>query len=264
MNNLLIIQARTGSSRLPNKVLKELCGKPMLQHIIERTGRSQRVDHVMVATTLREEDRQIEELCRRIKTDCYRGSEDDVLDRYYQAASICQPANVIRVTADCPFIDPVIIDQILQIHESGKYDYTSNTLVETYPDGLDTEVFTFAALEKAWKEAKLASEREHVTPYIKFQDGFKRFSVEYTPSFSKKRWTVDTDLDFEVVTQVYEALYGESDIFLMDDILDFFDRNPDIEKVNADIIRNEGYLKSIANDHVVKGEEENGHITGTV
>ncbi len=264
MKNLLIIQARTGSSRLPNKVLKELCGKPMLQHIVERTRKSHEVDYIMVATTQREEDWQIEELCRRIKVDCYRGSEDDVLDRYYQAASTYSPVNVVRVTADCPFIDPVVIDQILQVHQSGGYDYTSNTLVETYPDGLDTEVFMFTALEKAWKEAKLASEREHVTPYIKFRDGFKRFSVEYTPSLAQKRWTVDTDRDFEVVTQVYEALYGKKDIFLMEDILDFLVSNPEIEKANADIVRNEGYLKSIANDHVVKGEEENGHITGTV
>lgn len=255
MKNLLIIQARTGSSRLPNKVLKELCGKPMLQHIVERTQYSKRVSHVLVATTVRQEDKEIEDLCIKNGIDCFRGSEDDVLDRYYQAASLYHPINVIRITADCPFIDPEIIDQIIQVHEEGGYDYTSNTLVETYPDGLDTEVFKFSALEKAWEKAELASEREHVTPYIKFKDDFRRFSVEYHPSLAEKRWTVDTDVDFEVVTQVYKALYGKKDIFLMNDILDFLDNNHQIEAMNADIIRNEGYLKSIANDYVVKGDK---------
>lgn len=251
MNHLLIIQARMGSSRLPNKVLKELCGKPMLQHIIERSARSRKVDNIMVATTVREEDWQIEELCRSISVECYKGSENDVLDRYYQAASKYQPENVVRVTADCPFIDPIVIDEIIQIHEAGNYDYTSNTLVETYPDGLDTEVFTFAALEKAWKEAFLTSEREHVTPYIKFKGGFHRYSVEHSPSLADKRWTVDTEKDFEVVTQVYNSLYGQKDIFLMEDILAFMESHRRIEQLNENTVRNEGYLKSIANDHVV-------------
>ena len=253
MNHLLIIQARMGSSRLPNKVLKELCGKPMLQHIIERTSRSRKVDRIIVASTIREEDRQIEDLCQCISVECYRGAENDVLDRYYQAASKYQPKNVVRVTADCPFIDPIVIDEIIQIHEAGKYDYTSNTLVETYPDGLDTEVFTFGALEKAWKEAALASEREHVTPYIKYKGSFERFSVELFPSLADKRWTVDTQRDFEMIKQIYHALYREDKVFLRNDVLKYLEENHDIEEINAGITRNEGYLKSIANDYVIKG-----------
>lgn len=244
-----------GSSRLPNKVLKELCGKPMLQHVVERTRRCKMVEHIVVATTVREEDSVIEELCQSIHIDCYRGSENDVLDRYYQAAKRYCPVNVIRITADCPLIDPVVIDQIIRIHEDGGYDYTSNTLVETYPDGLDTEVFKFSALERAWRKADLASEREHVTPYIKFKDDFLRFSVERVPSLAEKRWTVDTDSDFEMVTQIYNALYGKKEIFLMDDIIDFLECNSQIEKLNENNIRNEGYLKSIANDCVIKGDE---------
>lgn len=251
MEYLVIIQARMGSSRLPNKVLKELCGKPMLQHIVDRVQKSKYIDHVVVATTVKEEDKKIEELCCRMSVDCYRGSEDDVLDRYYQAASRYKPKNVVRITADCPFIDPVIIDQIIHIHEIGDYDYTSNTLVETYPDGLDTEVFKFSVLERAWKEAHLASEREHVTPYIKFKGQFKRYSVEYRPSLANKRWTVDTETDFAVVTQVYNALYDQDNIFLMRDILDFFETHHQIEKLNENTIRNEGYLKSVANDYIV-------------
>lgn len=256
MKYLVIIQARMGSSRLPNKVLRQLCGKPMLQHIVERVQKSKYVDHIMVATTVKEEDDEIENMCRRMQADCYRGSENDVLDRYYQAANKYQPKNVIRITADCPFIDPTVIDQLIQIHEAGGYDYTSNTLVETYPDGLDTEIFKFSALVKAWEEADLASEREHVTPYIKFKGQFKRFSVERSPSLADKRWTVDTEADFEVVTQVYNALYNnQQDIFLMDDILKFLEKHRQIEQLNENIVRNEGYLKSVANDYIVRGEQ---------
>lgn len=264
MENLLIIQARMGSSRLPNKVLKELCGKPMLQHIVERMQKCKKVERILVATTTGDEDSVIEELCQKILVDCYRGSENDVLDRYYQAAKGYNPMNVIRITADCPFIDPIVVDKIVQIHEDGGYDFTSNTLVETYPDGLDTEVFTFSALERAWRKADLASEREHVTPYIKFKDDFSRFSVEHVPSLAEKRWTVDTDRDFEVVTQVYDALYGRKDIFLMDDVIEFLANNPQIEKLNENDIRNEGYMKSVANDYVIKGDESNGSFTGTL
>lgn len=255
MEYLAIIQARMGSSRLPNKVLKKLCGKPMLQHIVERVQKSKYVDHVMVATTVQKADNAVEELCQKIQTDYYRGSENDVLDRYYQAASKYQPKNVIRITADCPFIDPTLIDEIIKNHETGDFDYTSNTLVETYPDGLDTEVFKFTALTQAWKEADLASEREHVTPYIKFKGQFKRYSVERSPSLADKRWTVDTEEDFAVATQVYEALYEQDCIFLTNDILKFLEEHHEIEQLNENAVRNEGYLKSVANDYKVRGEQ---------
>lgn len=251
MNNLLIIQARTGSSRMPDKVLKELCGKPMLQHVIERTMQSKYVDRVMVATTIEKADERVEILCRKIGVECYRGNENDVLDRYYQASLRYMPRNVVRITADCPLIDPVVIDKIIDIHAKGKYDYTSNTLVETYPDGLDVEVFKFTALREAWEKANLASEREHVTPYIKFKGEFRRFSVERSPSLADKRWTVDTEIDFAVITQIYNALFEQGRIFLMEDVLAFLEMNHQIEQLNKDFIRNEGYLKSIANDHIV-------------
>lgn len=255
MKNLLIIQARTGSNRLPNKVLMELCGKPMLEHIIERVKICQNVDHIIVATTVKDNDAAIVALCEKMGIECYRGSEEDVLDRYYQAACAHMPDNVIRVTADCPLIDSVLIDDIIAIHIKGDYDYTSNTLVETYPDGLDVEVFKFNALEKAWKEATLASEREHVTPYIKFKGEFTRHSVERSPSLAEKRWTVDTDKDFQVVSQIYNALYMDKQYFGTEEILQFIDKNKEIEMINFDIMRNEGYQKSIANDYIVNGGE---------
>lgn len=253
MKNLLIIQARTGSSRMPDKVLKELCGRPMLWHIVERTSQGRNIDHVMVATTTKKEDDRVEKVCKEMGADCYRGEEDDVLDRYYQAAKKYYPQNIVRITADCPIADPALIDEIIDIHVNGNYDYTSNTLVETYPDGLDAEVFTFSALREAWERAGLASEREHVTPYIKYKGNFRRFSVERYPSLADKRWTVDTERDFEMIRQIYHALYREGNIFLMKDVLKYLEENNWVEKINAGIVRNAGYLKSIASDHVVKG-----------
>ncbi len=252
MDNLLIIQARIGSSRLPKKVLMKLCEKPMLQHIIERTLWSKRVDHVMVATTIKNEDDLIANLCQKLGVDCYRGSENDVLDRFYQAAKQFDAENIIRVTADCPFIDPEIIDKIINIHMKGNFDYTSNILVETYPDGLDVEVFKFSALKEAWEKACLVSEREHVTPYIKFKGNFTRFSVELETSLADKRWTVDTPRDFEAIEKIYCALYSGDKIFLMNDILAYLEKNPWIEEINADIKRNEGYMKSIENDYTLR------------
>lgn len=254
MNNLLIIQARMGSSRMSGKVLKELCGKPMLQHIVERTMKSKNVDHVMVATTVAKADQRVAEFCHAISVDCFRGDENDVLDRYYQAAQKYHPENVVRITADCPLIDPMVIDEVIDVHIRGDYDYTSNTLVETYPDGLDTEVFKFFALQEAWEKAVLSSEREHVTPYIKFKGDFKRFSVMLEESLADKRWTVDVEEDFKMIEQIYLALYDEGKIFLMNDVLNYLKKNPQIEEINAGIIRNEGYLKSITNDFVIKGD----------
>lgn len=262
--NLIIIQARMDSSRLPHKVLKEICGKPMLEHVIERVERSRRTENVLVATTKKRKDDAIEDLCKKKGIICYRGSENDVLDRYYQAASLYRPQNVVRITADCPLADAEVIDEILGIHEAGNYDYTSNTLVETYPDGLDVEVFTWKALEEAWEKADLKSEREHVTPYIKFKGDFKRHSVERTPSLADKRWTVDTEQDFDKILQIYEALYSQNSDFYMQDVLDFLNAHEEIEKLNEGIIRNEGYLKSLAEDSVVRGEDEDGSVTGTL
>ena len=258
MNNLLILQARTGSSRLPNKVLKKICGKPMLQHIIERVKKCRNVDKIIVATTIKEEDNEIAILCDSIETECFRGSENDVLDRYYCAACIYEPINVIRVTADCPLIDSKLIDSMIETHNKGNFDYTSNTLVETYPDGLDAEIFKFEVLKKAWMEATLASEREHVTPYIKFKGDFRRFSVERSPSLKEKRWTVDTAEDFNMVSKIYEGLYREGKYFGTDEILSFLSEHKNIETMNSGIIRNAGYQKSIENDYTVKGEEKNG------
>lgn len=252
MENLLIIQARVGSTRLPNKVLKQLAGRPMLQFIIERVKYAKTIDGFLVATTNKERDNAIEELCKLLHINCYRGSENDVLDRYYQAAKIYSPQNVIRITADCPLIDPEIIDKIVSVHMAGNYDYTSNTLVETYPDGLDTEVMRYTALEKAWENALLSSEREHVTPYIKFKGDFRKFSVERIPSLADKRWTVDTERDFIFISKICDSLFSEKELFLIEDILRYIDNNQQIENINRGIKRNEGYQLSLKNEHIVR------------
>ena len=160
-----IIQARTGSTRLPEKVLLDLEGQPVLSHIIKRVNASKLVTGILVATTVRKEDLAIVRLCSNANTRVFCGSENDVLDRYYQAAKLLEADNIVRITADCPLIDPSIIDEVVALHLKEKSDYTSNTMEESYPDGLDVEIFRFEALKKAWENACLASEREHVTPY---------------------------------------------------------------------------------------------------
>ncbi len=249
--NLAIIQARMGSTRLPGKILLPLCGKPMLQRIIERVRAATTIDRVIVATTTENLDDPVEKLCSQLGVFCFRGKVDDVLDRYYNAAMLFSPDNVIRITADCPLIDPNVIDLVIRTHIKLGYDYTSNTIMETYPDGLDVEVFSFSVLEKAWGNAQMLSEREHVTPYIKNRDEFKKGSVFIDPSLGDKRWTVDTDKDYEFVNRIYNDLFEENSVFYMEDILRWIDKNRDAELINGDIVRNEGYKLSLLNDKKV-------------
>jgi len=249
MSTIAIIQARMGSTRLPGKVLLNLEDKTVLEHIVDRIRSSKYVDDIVVATTISKADLRIVELCANLDVSIYCGSEDDVLDRYYQAAKLFRADNIVRITSDCPVIDPKIIDVAIILHIKNNVDYTSNTLKETYPDGQDVEVFTFTSLRTAWKDAKLASEREHVTPYIRNNpDIFKHASLEYKEDISQKRWTLDNAEDLEFLRLVYKYLYNKNPLFNMDDILALIDEKPEIEKINQHIIRNEGYLKSIRED----------------
>lgn len=258
MRNIAIIQARLGSSRLPKKVLLDLSGKSILERVVERVKRSSLIDEVIVATTVKEEDIEVLKLCEKFRTLVYRGSENDVLDRYYQAAKQFNAGNVIRVTADCPLIDYRIIDKVIKLHLSSKADYTSNILEETYPDGEDVEVFTFSALEKAWGCATLLSEREHVTPYIRKNGAlFKLSNLKNSENLSDKRWTVDEPSDYEFIKLVYDHLYKVDPFFSMEDVLKLLEIQPELEKINQGIIRNEGYLKSLKEDRVVSKKMEN-------
>jgi len=245
---IAIIQARLGSTRLPRKVLIKLEGKTVLEHVVARVKASRLVDHIMVATTNSRKDNEIVKLCRLLGVQVYTGSEDDVLDRFYQAAKLFKSRNVdiIRITADCPLIDPEVISKVIELHLKERADYTTNTLSETFPDGEDVEVFTFAALEKAWKFASLDSEREHVTPYIKNNSSkFKTVNLKCEADLSKKRWTLDEERDFEFIKTVYKDLYLKNKLFGMEDILRYIKKYPEVENINKGIIRNEGYLKSL-------------------
>ena len=247
-----IIQARLGSTRLPNKILLDLEGASVLARVIQRVQASTQVDEVVVASTENEEDKALSAICQRNNIEIYYGSENDVLDRFYQVAKRFNMDHIVRITADCPFIDPKIVDAVVSAHIKESVDYTSNTLKETYPDGEDVEIFTFAALEKAWKGAKLKSEREHVTSFIRNKkSSCSMFNVENSEDLSSKRWTLDCPEDYEFIRVIYKNLYEREKIFGIEDILKFLKLHPELEEINSHIMRNEGYKKSIQNDGIV-------------
>ena len=249
---IAIIQARLGSTRLPNKVMKYLGDKTVLEHVVSRVKQSKYIDEVFVATTIDRNNLPIIHLCSSQNIRVFFGSEEDVLDRFYQLAKLICPEHIVRITADCPLIDPEIIDLIIKTHLGSNCDYTSNTIEDSYPDGLDTEIFTFSSLTKAWQEAKLLSEREHVTPYMKkHPELFSLNSIVSKINYANKRWTLDTDQDFEFLKSIFENLYYSNNFFGMNDIINLINEQPSLEKINANIIRNEGYLKSVEKDKTI-------------
>lgn len=253
MEIISIIQARCGSTRLPNKVLLDLEGKTVLEHVINRVKGSRLISDVFVATTIKKIDLIIVKLCAELGVNVYCGSEDDVLDRYYQISKLVKPKHIVRITADCPVIDPKIIDQVIDLHIKENADYTTNTFGETFPDGEDVEVFSFESLKEASEKAKLSSEREHVAPYIRNNPGkFKHASLNYQDNLSNKRWTLDNQEDYEFLKIIFKNIYQQNPLFSMDDILEFLKKNPEIEKINNHIMRNEGYAKSLREDKIIK------------
>jgi spore coat polysaccharide biosynthesis protein SpsF len=250
---LAILQARLSSRRLPGKVLKPLLGKPMILRQVERLSRAEKIDELVVATSVEVSDDPIEALCIEHNINCFRGSLDDVLDRYYQATKAWNPEYIVRLTADCPLADPSVIDDVISFYLAGDFDYASNALPPTYPDGLDIEVFKFSCLEQAWQEARLSSEREHATPYIYNNPlKFKLGNYENTSDLSHFRWTVDEPEDFEFVTKVYEKLYPNNPEFSMNDILTLIHNEPELIDINNMYARNEGYQKSLDEDFIVE------------
>ena len=235
-----------GSTRLPGKVLADISGVPMLEHVVRRVRDAKTVDEVMLATTVSAGDDAIVEFCSKRKIACFRGSEEDVLDRFYQAAQTASAAIVVRITCDCPLIDPAVIDRVVRVVKDGDSDYATNTLRYTYPDGLDVEAFTFTALRRAWKEATKPSQREHVTPFLRTEDGIRRCNVENDTDLSGRnyRWTVDTAGDLEFIRAVYGAFEPPWD-FRLGNILDLLDREPALAGKQTNDIMNEGYYLSI-------------------
>lgn len=243
---LAILQARVSSSRLPEKVLKPLLGVPMLLRQIERLKKSRKIDQLLVATSTEPSDDPIENLCEKNGIACYRGSLNDVLDRFYQAARRFDPEHVVRLTADCPLTDAKLIDDVIGFYLDGGFDYASNAIHATYPDGLDMEIFHFSCLEQAWCEATLPSQREHVTPFIHQQPLlFKIGHYKNSSDLSHLRWTVDEPKDFELVSMIYEALYQNNPDFSTQDILQLLDQRPELVHWNTAHQRNEGYQKSL-------------------
>ncbi|MBN2752907.1 MAG: glycosyltransferase family protein [Rhodospirillaceae bacterium] len=246
-----ILQARVSSTRLPGKVLKPLLGTPMLIRQTERLQHSQELDDLIVATSINPADQAIVDLCTRHGITCSRGNLHDVLDRMHSAALAAEADVIVRLTGDCPLTDPTVIDLVIQRFFASPCDYASNTLCPTFPDGLDVEVMTFAALDRAWKEARLPSEREHVTPYIyKHPDVFSLQSITQSPDLSALRWTVDDPADFSLVESIYEALYPTNPYFSMGDILGLLEQRPDIATLGSKATRNEGYTASLRHDNI--------------
>lgn len=250
MSVVAVLQARTGSSRLPGKVMADLAGEPLLARVIERAQAVPGVQTVVVATTAAERDRSILDLAKACGAKAYAGSEEDVLDRYYQAVRQLGGEVVVRLTGDCPLLDPRVSARVLERFLKGDVDYASNTLVPTFPDGLDTEVFSFAALERAWRESVLASEREHVTPYIwKNPSKFRLAGITDEVDRSGLRWTVDEAQDLEFVRAVYKHLYRDGEQpFGMDEVLALLETKPELKVMNTGFSRNEGYEKSLRED----------------
>ena len=230
------------STRLPGKVLKTVLNKPLLEYQVERLRRVKLADEIVIATTTNEMDQPIIGLCKKMKVQVFRGSEQDVLARYYGAALTYNAAVVIRVTSDCPIIDPQVIDRVISLYNVNfpKYDYVSNRLQPSYPRGMDTEVFSFKALKEAYSEARNEPEREHVTPFIYWQpERYKLGNVAYVQDESKHRWTVDTEDDFKLITIILESLYPHYREFNLEDILALFRQNPELLKINAHVKQKE-------------------------
>lgn len=251
-----ILQARMTSTRLPGKVMMSILGKPMFIRQIERIKRSKRIDRLILATSTDESDDIIEKVAKEYGIECYRGSLDDVLDRFYQVAKAYKPEHVVRLTADCPLTDWEVIDQIIDKHLKENNDYTSNTIEPTFPDGLDAEILNFKALEEAWKKGEKISDRDNVTIYVyRRPEQFKLGSIKNNVDLSKLRWTVDEPEDFELIEKIYNSLYPENNSFLTQDILDLIAENPELESINSKFERNEGLKKCIENDGIFKSKE---------
>ena len=247
MKIVAIIQARMDSTRLPGKVLVNIAGVPMLQRIIDRVSVTPSVDEVIVATSDKKEN---DKLCEWLEgfpeVGLFRGSENDVLDRFYKCARYHEADIIIRITADDPLKDASIIEYAINYLLPRKHlDYCSNTILSTYPEGLDIEIIRFSALERAWKEATLFSEREHVTPYIwKNQNLFNIHNFVYSKNLSSWRWTVDKPIDISFMERIYTHFEGEP-LVNFEKVIEYLECNPEIITINQAIPRNEGYLKSI-------------------
>ncbi len=250
MKVVAITQARTGSTRFPKKILKKICNQTLLEIHLNRIKKSKIINKIIVATTHKKDDDKVVELAKLSSVSFFRGSENDVLDRFYQSVKQLKPDFIIRLTSDCPLIDAELIDKMILYMQNCNADYISNTLKQEYPDGQDIEIFTFTVLESAWKNAKLKSDREHVTPYIikngTFSGGnlYKTKNYKSPKNYNQVRMTVDEEADYLTILEIVNTLgLNKSWLGYTNFVLD----NPSIVQ-NHQIKRNEGYLKSLKNN----------------
>lgn len=239
MKTVVIVQARMGSTRLPDKVMKKISGTPMIELLLARLSKAKKVDQIVVATSINPRNLPLVEHIQRLGFACEQGSENDVLDRYVQAARKHNADIVVRITGDCPLVDPVLVDQVISKFKSGKLDYISNSYPPTYPDGLDVEVCSFAALELAANQTREPFDREHVTPFLRKQGLFRRDFYSNDEDLSGLRWTVDERTDFEVITSVFQA-FSPDIHFTWQQVLELQRKQPELFAANHQIIRNEG------------------------
>ena len=238
-----IIQARCGSTRFPNKVFALIDGQPLLYHVVNRLTYAKTLDDIVVATTVNAQDDAIEQWCREHQVHCFRGSEEDVLNRYFSASEAFPSDYVVRITADDPFKEPAVIDAVVNKLVNGGYDHVTNNLPPSFPEGLDCEAFTKAALDRSEREAETAFEREHVTQYIYHHpEIFRIGNVSNGVDLSSLRWTIDKDADLEMVRAVYAHRdKSRSGILLMDEILAILEAYPEIARMNAAVERSAMY-----------------------
>ena len=247
-----IIQARTRSERLQNKVLEEIENLPMICHIINRIKKAKNIEQIILATSNTESDKILLDIAKKFKIISFAGDEKDVLDRFYNAARSYFANPIIRITGDCPLVDPFLLDKMVEFYQKHDYDYVSNTIERTFPDGLDIEVFSLETLKKSHEEAKWLSEREHVTPYIfKNQNDFKIYNYKNKQNLSNLRWCVDEEDDLIMVKRIFQEM-KPNQFFSTDDVLKIILEKPDISKINSGIATNEGYKKSLQNDRIVR------------
>lgn len=233
---LAILQARLSSQRLPNKVLAPILGRPLLLRAVERVARARSIDRLLIATSRDPADDPLVEMCREAGVDCYRGSLNDVLDRFYQAASQRGADEIVRLTGDNPLVDPDLIDEIVAYHRTGKFDYTSNSVERTFPYGLDVEVLPMSMLELAWRVASRPYDREHVTTYHRARpDELRLGHYKDSVDRSQCRWTVDEPADLELVRQIYAELYPQNPKFTRHDVHVLMARRPELAALNAHV-----------------------------
>jgi len=239
VKTVAIVQARMGSTRLPGKVMMPVAGMPMIELLLERLSRARAIDIIILATSSRARDDELSSHVEKLGYAVYRGSEDDVLDRYYQAACLHKADTVVRVTGDCPLIDPALVDEVVDAYMNTGVDYASNIDPPTYPDGLDAEVFSFRALERDWKEAFTPYEREHVTPFIRESGYFTVTNVSYSEDYSAERWTVDKPGEMELIQRIFEHFQPRRD-FGWREIMELRQQHPDWFSGNRHLPRNQG------------------------